>query len=173
MTLKMTDNRILSFLTDTRYYCSAVENAPEMTKEEFVADMLTILPRLYVGISDIGGKNIPPEIEDEYFSSYVDEDLYNSVRMQMESIMGEDDMYLETVEEDMKYSDTPIAASVSEGLADIFQDLYNFTRRVADSEGEVLDGAMRECKENFEAYWGQTLCNTMRALHSICYSHKD
>ncbi len=40
--------------------------------------------------------------------------------------MGEDDVFLETFEEDMKYSDTPVAASVSESLADIFQPLYNF-----------------------------------------------
>ncbi|MBQ5467041.1 MAG: DUF5063 domain-containing protein, partial [Muribaculaceae bacterium] len=23
------------------------------------------------------------------------------------------------------------------------------------------------CKENFKDYWGQTLCNVMRALHAI------
>ncbi len=173
MALKATDNRILNFLTAARDYCAALEGAREMTKEEFVATMLMSLPRLYSGISEIGGDELPFEVGEEYYASYVDEDFYNNVRLRAETLLGEDDMYLETFEEDMKYSDTPIAASISEGLADIFQDLYNFTQRVADSDGEALDGAMRECKENFEAYWGQTLCNTLRALHNVRYSHKD
>ncbi len=83
--------------------------------------------------------------------------------------MGEDDVFLETFEEDMKYSDTPVAASISESLADIFQPLYNFISVVKDSEGDNAAGAFRECKENFESYWSQTLCNVMRALNNIRY----
>ena len=114
-----------------------------------------------------------PMFEDNFYSgsaSYVDEDYYESIRRGVESIMGEDDTFLETFEEDMKYSDTPIASSVAECLADIFQDLFNFVSLVKESEGEQTQEALAECKENFESYWAQTLCNVMRALNHIRFS---
>ena len=88
-------------------------------------------------------------------------------------MLGPDDVYLETFEEDMKYSDTPIAASVSESLADIFQPLYNFISVVRDSEGENLETAYKECRDNFVGYWGQTLCNVMRALNNIYFNYQS
>ena len=39
--------------------------------------------------------------------------------------MAEEDIYLEVFLEDMKYSDTPISASVSENLADLYQEFFN------------------------------------------------
>ncbi len=84
--------------------------------------------------------------------------------------MGPDDVFLETFEEDMKYSDTPIGSSVAECLADIFQPLCNYISVVRDSDGESAPAAFRECRENFEGYWSQTLCNVVRALNHIRYS---
>ena len=157
---------VLSFIGLANEYCMALSNVYETEKEEFVAEMLRLLPRIYITMSDVRAEELSDE-EDYYnnFSSYVDEDYYESIRRGVESIMGEDDTFLETFEEDMKYSDTPIASSVAECLADIFQDLFNFVSLVKESEGEQTQEALAECKENFESYWAQTLCNVMRALN--------
>lgn len=147
-------------------FCIAVENALDFTKEEFVGEMTRLLPAIYLDFND-------PEIadsrlgEEEYFSSYVDEDYYESRRCALESIFGPDDVFLETFEEDMKYSDTPIGASISESLADIFQPLYNFISIVKDTEGEKSLEAYLACRDDFDAYWSQTLCNVMRALNAL------
>ena len=162
--------RLLNVVALSSRYCSALERTREMEKEEFVAEMLDILPRIYLAFSEIKTDDLPASAEYEYFSSYVDEDFYDSVRRNAEMLLGPDDVFLETFEEDMKYSDTPIAASISESLADIFQPLYNFISIVKDSEGESSPAAFRECKEDFEGYWSQTLCNVMRALNHIRYN---
>lgn len=164
------DNRMLAFASLAGKYCDALQRTPRTEKDVFVGEMLRLLPSIYASISSIGMDELPYDVTEEYYSTYVEEQDYEAVRRSAEALLGEDDIFLETFEEDMKYSETPIAASISEGLADIFQDLYNFSARVRDSEGEALGGALRECKENFEAYWGQTLCNVMRALHNIRYS---
>lgn len=152
-------------------YCSALENARGAQKEEFVAEMLNYLPRLYWHFSDLEIDDTAEEADYGYYPSYVDEDFYEAVRRNAESVLGEDDVFLETFEQDMKYSDTPIAASISECLADIFQPLYNFLSVVKESEGEQSAGAYCECRENFIAYWSQTLCNVMRALNHIRYGN--
>jgi len=32
---------------------------------------------------------------------------------------------------------------------------------------------LAQCREHFVEYWGQTLVNTMRALHEVKYCHVD
>lgn len=162
-------SRLMSLTSLSAEYCMTLENCRDMEREDFVKEILGLLPRLYWEFSDLESEDADASLELEYFPTYVDEEYYDSIRRNVETLMGEEDVYLETFEEDMKYSDTPVAASVSESLADIFQPLYNFINVVKDSEGENAPGAFRECKENFEAYWSQTLCNVMRALNNVRY----
>lgn len=152
-------------------YCRALEESRNMEKDEFVITMLNLLPRLYLEFSDIAPEeSVSLDPEPEYFASYVDEDYYEGIRRNVEMLLGPADTFLETFEEDMKYSDTPIASSISECLADIFQPLYNFISVVNDTDGESIEGAYMECRDNFIAYWSQTLCNVLRALNHLRYS---
>lgn len=153
-------------------YCSTCENAAEMTKEEFVDRMLNLLPRIYWEFFDLQTQEILLE-EGEYVTSYLDEDYYESIRRHIEALLGEEDVFLETFVEDMKYSDTPIGVSIAESLADIFQPLYNFITLVRESDGTQLTEGFIICKEDFMSYWSQTLCNVMRALNHIKYSSNN
>lgn len=161
---------LLSITALSSDYCAMLENAREMEKDEFIAGVLGLLPRIYFEFSDLSADEHMAEAGYGYFQSYVDEDFYESVRRNVEMVLGPDDVFLETFEEDMKYSDTPIAASISECLADIFQPLYNFICVVKESEGEQSLEAYAECRENFVAYWSQTLCNVMRALNHLRFN---
>lgn len=164
-----TKGKIIAVTALSADYCHTMEICRDMESADFIVKMLNLLPRLYLAFNEVDpDPGINPD-EDEYFESYVDEDFYDSVRRNVEALLGPEDTFLETFEENMKYSDTPIAASISECLADIFQPLFNFISIVRDTEGEKLNEAYRECKENFESYWAQTLCNVMRALNNIRY----
>lgn len=161
------ETRLLEVTSLATRYCALLEQTPDYSQKKFVEEILGILPRLYLDFSDPSldfGEN------DEYFSTYIDEDYYESIRRRIEMVMGEHDMFLETFEEDMKYSDTPVAASVSESLADIYQVLYNFVSIVRDTEADSMEGAYMECRENFVSYWSQILCNVMRALNHLRYN---
>lgn len=162
--------RLLGVTSLAADYCATCENAAEMEKDEFIDSMLDCLPRIYWEFHDISADDLVTLEEWDYMPDYVDEDYYDSVRRHIEAVMGADDMFLETFEEDMKYSDTPIAASVAESLADLFQPLYNFISVVKDTEGEKLVEAYINCKEDFASYWSQTLCNVLRALNHIKYN---
>lgn len=148
-------------------YCSVCEHATEIEKDEFIDRMLNLLPRLYLEFLDISADELVTLGEWDYQPDYVDEDYYESIRRHIEGLMGPDDTFLETFEEDMKYSDTPIAASISESLADLFQPLYNFITVVKESEGNDIIEAYIACKEDFVGYWSQTLCNVLRALNHL------
>lgn len=160
----------LAFIALSNEFCSAIENAMELEKEDFVAKMLKMLPRIYMTVTDI---DIEESNEDYYALPYLDESVYDNLRSQLAALMGEDDVFLETFEEDMKYSDAPVSATISEDLADIYQQLYNFVASVRDVDTEAINSIIITCKEDFASYWGQTLCNVLRALHSVFYNKQD
>lgn len=165
-----TRSKIIAITALSAEYCHTLESCQSFEMAEFVDKMLNLLPRLYLAFTDVEPEEVlNPEDEEEYFESYVDEDFYESIRRKVEMLLGPEDTFLETFEENMKYSDTPIAASISESLADIFQPLFNFISIVKDTEGEKANAAYRDCRENFAAYWAQTLCNVLRALNYIRY----
>ena len=82
------------------------------------------------------------EEDDSWLNPVLDEQAYDDVRASVAVLMGEEDVFLEVFEEDMKYSETPVAASISESLADIYQQLFNFLYTVADSTDDVIDSAI-------------------------------
>lgn len=161
----------LSLIAMANEYCHDIESTLEKDREEFVTAMLKLLPRIYIVITDVEDKEDNNELD--YIDSYLYEDTYNNVRENVYRLMGEDDVYLEVFEEDMKYSDTPIATTISENLADIYQELYNFLMTLQNVPTEVATNLIYVLKDNFKSYWGQTLVNVMRALHSLKYNESD
>lgn len=155
----------LNFLGLAAEYCSALERAPQTERDAFVDDMLRLLPRIYITASDLEVPIAPEDYEPP--ATYLDADGYESIRNGILSVMGEEDTFLETFEQDMKYSDTPIGASISESLADIYQPLINCALAVRDSEGALAPEAINEVHNAFTEYWAQTLCNVLRPLNAI------
>jgi hypothetical protein len=75
--------------------------------------------------------------------------------------------------EDMKYSDTPISAFISENIADIYQDVRNFVSVYQYELTEQMNDALYVCRDNFRTYWGQKLVNVLRPLHSLLYTNSE
>ena len=161
----------LAFIALCNEYCAAVEDVRESDKDDFVQSMLRLLPRLYISATDLKVEAL--DEEDAYLEPILDEDYYESVRCGIENLMGPEDIFLEVFEEDMKYSDTPIAASISESLADLFQVLYNFVETIKNSPQTMIDVALVAIKDDFASYWSQILCNVLRPLNQLSHSIGD
>lgn len=161
---------IIEFVTVGAEYCAFLERTPELEKDEFIDKIIKILPLLYLKATLLS----PEEPEEEaYTERFVTESMYESVRMSIESLLGEDDNYLEVFQSGMEYSEGPLAASISEGLADIYQDLKDFISVYRlGNEPQMLE-SLYICYENFVSYWGQQLVNVLRALHHVKYSQHD
>ena len=159
-----------AFIAMANEYCEIIENCVGHGREGVVESMLKLLPRIYITVSDL-----EPSLEyfDAFISQSLDEPTYDMVRGNLSALMGEDDVYLEVFLEDMKYSDTPIAASISENLADLYQEFYNVVSSLRDLSTDEQRQILGMCKENFIEYWGQTLCNVFRALHSLRIAYRD
>ncbi len=156
----------VEFVTVAAEFCAYMEHASEHNRKEFVDTLLKLLPLLY-----LKAQMLPNEesISDDNLEEFVTEDSYEVLRITISELLAEKDSYLDVFVADMKYSDTPITKSISEDLADIYQDIKNFVSLFKLGINETMHDAIVECNEHFKQYWGQTLVNTLRALHDIIY----
>lgn len=163
-------HEVLEFVTVAVQYCAFLEQAEGAERKSLVDTVLKMLPLLY-----IKGALIPKyePLVDVMLQDYVTEENYDIVRNNIAIVMGEQDDFLDVFVEDMKYSESPILCTISENLADIYQDLKNFVCAMKDGIEETMEEALFECKCNFETYWGLKVANTMRALHEVRYTMSD
>ena len=158
---------VIEFVTVAAETCLFLEHSTEFSQPDFVRKSVKLLPLLYLKASLI---DIPERIFDVAPESFVTEEDYLFVKEQLEQILGVDDSYLEVFHPDMAISDTPIAAFVSENLADIYQELKDFAANFQLGETDIMNDALVTCLETFGEHWGQKLLNAMRALHAIRFS---
>lgn len=161
----------LSLIGLCNEYCTALWQARQTDKNDFIKTMLRLLPRIYITATDLENADAIDDFGGFYLEEAMDEESYNAVCSSVQALMGADDTYLEVFEEDMKYSDTPIAANISEDLTDLMQVFYNFIATVKDSPDEVILSALSSLRDDFESYWSTKLCNVLRPLNQLRYNN--
>jgi hypothetical protein len=160
----------IEFVTVAVQFCICLEKVSEYEREDFLDKILSILPLLY-----LKARMVPKaELElDGYIEQFVTEQEYEAVRQSIAAQLGSDDTYLEVFVDEMKYSDEPITAFISENIADIYQELKDLACNYQTQNESVMNDALMSCLEAFEQHWGQKLLNVLRPLHAISLSTDD
>ena len=162
------DKNTLEFVTVTLEFCALMEAAPEHTLFSFTDKAVKILPLLYLKATLLPVVENPDN--DDIIEHFITENTYEAIRYRIATVLGEYDSSLETFHPDMKYSDTPVAVTISENLADIYQDLGDFAALFRQENENVMLQALCVCEENFRLYWGQKLLNALKALHIVRFN---
>ena len=154
----------IEFVTVAVQLCLYLEQIEGQDKSEFVEKMLCLLPLLY-----LKARLLPKATEelDGFPERFVTEQEYEDIRQKVAQCMGADDTYLEVFMEDMRYSDEPITAFISENIADIYQEVKDLACNYQTREEAVMNDALVNCIEAFEQHWGQKLLNVLRPLHAV------
>jgi len=162
---------IVEFVTVAVQYCAFLEDLDSHTRPQLLDTMSKILPLLY-----LKGTLLPHYQtfrDDLQTADYVTESDYETIRQSVSCIMAEHDDYLDVFIDDMKYSDQPILTTISENLADIYQDLRNFLYIYKlGAEPEIL-ASLDNLNSIFPTDWGQKLVNVLRAIHEVKYNNDD
>jgi hypothetical protein len=160
---------VLEFVVACRDFCIFIEKADEPDIKRFIDDSHKFLPLLYLKATDL--PTLDSKYED-FNERFVTEKDYESVHRKILTKLGQYDAYEEVFDPGRKDSIEPIGASISENLADIYQDLKDFILLYEIGSDEVMYEAIWACKQSFEIYWGQRLTNALRALHFLRYSEE-
>jgi hypothetical protein len=147
-----------------------LEQVAEHEKSDFIEKMLCLLPLLY-----LKARLVPKTTEemDGYPERFVTEEEYEDLRQVIAQQLGSDDAYLEVFMEDMRYSDEPITAFISENIADIYQEIKDLACNYQTREEAIMNDALVSCLEAFEQHWGQKLLNVLRPLHALSQTIED
>jgi hypothetical protein len=164
----------LEFVTVAVEFCAFMENTQKFTLTPFIDKGVKLLPLLYLKATLL--EHVEDACDEELGDCsevFIDEETYEVVRMQVAGLLGEYDAFLDTFHPDIKYSDTPIATTISENLADVYQDIGNFAAQFRQENEDVMMRALAMCEENFRLYWGQKLLNALKALHVVRFNEVD
>ena len=157
---------VIEFATVGREYCNILEHIEDYSKQDFIKVGLRIMPLLYL-------KSVvlpKPEQElDDMVEKYVNEEIYTQIKESIEVKLGGHNDYLEVFTPDIQLTDTSVAASISEDLTDIYQDVKDFLEVYKTGVTELMNDVLAELVNNFEIYWGQKAVNCLRALHNVYY----
>ncbi|WP_163712026.1 DUF5063 domain-containing protein [Mangrovibacterium lignilyticum] len=162
--------QVIEFVTVANEYCKFIESAGSMDTRDMLSKIQKILPLVYLKTSMLPEFESSEEIVLEKFVSEVD---YSYLQQRILNMLGTHDDYQEVFDRDMQFSEEPLTASISENLADIYQDLKDFVLSYRTGDELVMQESLWECIDNFKNYWGQKLVNSLRAIHALVYGDAD
>ena len=149
-------------------YCNTLENARPDQTAETAAALLRLLPRIYITLSDIGGDEADQDGDDNgAVTATLKQEEYDAILSATTALLGEFDMYLDTPEYDMQFSDTAVAVSLAEQLADIYQQMFDMAYTLRDAPDQALPMVMDDIKFRFSDFLSQKICDSLRILNQL------
>jgi hypothetical protein len=161
---------VIEFVAVANEFCKYAEHSSELKGDELLKILQRILPLMYLKASLLPQLN--PYFEDGN-EKFVTESDWISIHETLKEKFGTANDYLEVFDEKIKELEEPVTSSISENMADIYQDLKDFLLLYQTGTSEVMNDAVWECRMNFENFWGQKLVNSMRAIHKFIYSGEE
>jgi len=154
----------IAFVTAAAQTCLLIEKCGEHERDEWREQLLRLLPVLYLRTRLLEPAETMMEEEPQRF---VTEEDYNYVLVGMRELLGQDDAYLDVFVDQGVYTDEVQTAYISEGLADIYQELKDLAAAFQTGEEAIMNDAVVICRQAFEEHWGRKVLAVMRALHEI------
>jgi len=161
---------VVEFTAVAVEFCKYAEHASELKGDEMLKILQRLLPLLYLKAS------LLPELEpffEDGNEKFVNEADWSRISESIRQLLGTADDYLEIFDEKFEVTEAPVPSSISENMADIYQDIKDFLLLYQTGTPEVMNDAVWECRMNFESLWGQKLVNSMRAIHKFIYSGEE
>jgi hypothetical protein len=161
---------VVEFVAIANEFCKYAEHAAQLKGDEFLRILQRILPLMYLKASLL--PQLEPFFEDGN-EKFVTESDWTIINDTLREKFGTANDYPEVFDEKINDIDGPVVSSISENMADIYQDMKDFLLLYQTGTEEVMNDAVWECRMNFENFWGQKLVNSLRAIHKFIYSGEE
>ncbi|PID93763.1 MAG: hypothetical protein CSA95_06105 [Bacteroidetes bacterium] len=154
---------VLEMFTVAVEFCLFVEKASNYKRADILTYMQKMIPLLY-----LKGALLPtilpeyPEANERYVTEMQWEDIFTPLREKFGSL--DNFPYYNYQEMDME---PPSKGSLAENLADIYQDLKDFTLLYQKNSLAAKENAVAELKRFFTSHWGSRLVETLHYIHHV------
>lgn len=161
---------VLEFVRSANAYCSWLEESDQMEPVVFIHSSLATLSKVYYNLVSM---ELPEPVMEGGNEKFVTEQDWSAVYQKVLHLLGRHNEYLRIAEDDEFDRSDLVTHHISEDLADIYQDLKDFTLQYRQGIEEVMNDAVWEVMDNFENYWGAKLLHALQALNALYVSKTD
>jgi hypothetical protein len=157
-------SEMVNFVTASNGFCQFLEQSPDWEGKLFITTLVQHLSDVYACIVKLG------ETEPVYESALeptVTEQDWAAIYQQIVKVLGPFNDYLRPAEEEEFDRSELVKHTISEDMADIYQELKDFTVIYSRGLEEYMNDASWELKERFAEHWGKKLLRSLIALHDL------
>jgi hypothetical protein len=144
--------------------CLLLEELKETAPRAFIESAVKHLAAVYHGILGIG--QTEPVFESPLEHTVTEQD-WSGIYQRVAALLGPyNDILRPAGEEEFDTSEL-VRHTISEDLADLYQELRDFTITYSRGLEELMNDAAWELRERFAEHWGEKLLRALTALHRL------
>jgi hypothetical protein len=155
---------ILEFVRSANEYCSWLEEAEESVPTLFILHSVRNLSKVYSRAVSVG--ELEPVMEGGN-EKFVTEQDWSHIYQRVINLLGTHNSYLRIADGDEFDRSDLVTHNISEDIADIYQDLKDFTLQYRQGIEEIMNDAIWEVMDSFDNYWSEKLLNALNALNRL------
>lgn len=160
---------VIDMATVANEFCYFFETVEGKDKEIILEFIQRILPLLYVKGSLL--PNLQPK-NPEANERFVTEEQWEVVFTTLRSIFARDDEFW-LIDPQYINETEPLKASLSENIADIYQDMKDFLLLMQKNTLPARENAINECSELLANHWGYRIGNIFSQVHHLIYFNEE
>ena len=161
---------MLALVSAANEYSVFLEQAKGTDGRDFIKTSVRLLADVYSAMLKIG------ETEPVYEAAgepTVTEQEWSDIYQRITLLLGAYNEILRPAEENEFDRSELVTHTISEDLADIYQELKDFTSIYGRGMEEMMNDAAWDLKERFEEHWGKKLLRSLSALHHLYVTGVD
>lgn len=160
---------VIEMATVANEFCYFFDTVENKDKDTILNFLQPILPLLYMKGSLI------PQITPQYPESnerFVTEEQWEKVFTSLREKFGNDDEFW-LIDPQYINETEPLKASLSENIADIYQDMKDFILLMQRNSLAARENAVSECSNLMASHWGYRIGNIFTRIHHLLYFNED
>ncbi len=161
---------VVTFVRAANETALFLEELREKDGKAFVAEALRHLSEVYSAILKVGDTEPVTESGPE---PYVSELEWVEVFQRIGALLGPHNEILRPAEDDEFDRSDLVTHTISEDLADVYQELRDFTSLYSHGLEEVMNDSVWEVKVRFMEHWGKKLLRSLSSLHDLYVAGVD
>ena len=163
-------SEMLEFVRSANACCAFLEELKGDEGKSFITESVTHLSRVYASFILTGDTQPVFESPSE---PTVSEQEWSSLFQKIAMILGPHNDILRIAQEKEFDRSELVNHTISEDLADLYQELRDFTAIYSRGLEELMNDAAWELRERFVEHWGEKLLRALQALHELMVAGID
>lgn len=155
---------VLEMLTVANEYCLFFEKAQNYPREDILSYFQKLAPLLYLKGSLL--PQVEPD-EDTFNERYITEEQWEDLFKILREKFGKDDVYYVH-----DHNFDTVEVSLSDNLADIYQDMKDFVMLYQKNIYFSRQNAVAQIRTLYYDHWGLRVLDALRAVHYLLFRDK-